>query len=183
MGSHHLVLGEISDFLTGELIEDTHDERYRQKLAKWLVQGKSFLKSDISPRERIIVTAGDNRAEVPLDFRIRPTDKTGMIIKYGPGSIITRHRSALALARLAAPYQIPIVVVTNGRTAEILDGWTGRRLATGIKQLPSRQELVNTMAQSKWTAISPKQIEMESRIVYAYEVDGACPCDDTVCKL
>jgi len=183
MGNHHLTLGEISDFLTGERIEDTHDERYRQKLAKWLVHEKAFLKSDISPRQSIIVTAGDNRAEVPLDFRVSPTDRTGMIIKYGPGSIVTRHQCALALARLAAPYQIPVVVVTNGRTAEILDGWTGRRLATGLEQLPSRPELIHIMAQTKWKAISPGHIEMASRIVYAYEVDGACPCDDTVCRL
>ena len=35
---HHLVLGELSDFLTGEKRIDTLDERYLQKISKHLVQ-------------------------------------------------------------------------------------------------------------------------------------------------
>ena len=44
MGNHHLILGELTDYLTGEPLTDTHDERLRQELAKWLVEKKTISK-------------------------------------------------------------------------------------------------------------------------------------------
>jgi hypothetical protein len=38
-------------------------------------------------------------------------------------------------------------------------------------------------ASSPFDSISRKRAEMESRILYAFEVDGCCPCDDSVCRL
>ena len=40
---HHLILGELIDFITGETLQDTHDERYLQKLARLLVEQKEIL--------------------------------------------------------------------------------------------------------------------------------------------
>lgn len=183
MGNHHLILGELKDYLTGDTVTDTHDERLRQDLAKCLVNEKAFPKTEILSRKKILAAAGNHKAWVPLDFQIEMTDKIGMIVKYAPGSITTRHRPALALSRLAAPYQIPVVVVTNGRTADVLAGDTGRRLAEGLGGIPDRRTLSDIMAASLWHPIGPKQYELESRILFAYEVDGACPCDDTVCRI
>ncbi|MCK7503858.1 MAG: hypothetical protein MZV70_06955 [Desulfobacterales bacterium] len=42
MGGHHLILGKLTDFLTGEVLDDTLDERYRQKIARWLVEQKGY---------------------------------------------------------------------------------------------------------------------------------------------
>ena len=47
MNSGHLILGELVDFITGETIQDTHDERYRQKLARFLIEKKDYTKNDI----------------------------------------------------------------------------------------------------------------------------------------
>ena len=35
-----MIYGETNDFVTGERITDTDDERYRQKLARFLVEEK-----------------------------------------------------------------------------------------------------------------------------------------------
>ncbi len=183
MGNHHLILGELRDYLTGETLTDTHDERLRQKLAKWLVEHKQFQKSELVAREKILAVAGGHKAWVPLDFQIRINERTGMIVKYAPGSITTRHRPALALARLAAPYQIPVVVVTNGRMADILAGDSGRRLAEGLEGIPDRSFLMDRMQRFTWPGVTERQQEMESRILYTYEVEGACPCDDTICRI
>jgi Type I restriction enzyme R protein N terminus (HSDR_N) len=183
MGNHHLILGELIDYITGETLTDTHDERLRQELAKWLVENKLFQKKELLPRKKILAVADVHKAWVPLDFQVEMEQKIGMIVKYAPGSITTRHRPALALSRLAVPYQVPIVVVTNGRTADVLDGDTGRRLAEGLDGIPDRPSLLAVMAQFNWQPIEQKQYEMESRILYAFEVEGACPCDDTVCKI
>jgi hypothetical protein len=180
---HHLILGELVDYITGETIRDTHDERYRQKLARMLVNQKGFTTKEIIPRRELRVSAGDKCAIIKIDFEIHVSGKIGMIIKYGPGSLVTRHRPALAASRLVAPYQVPMVVVTNGQDADILVGKSGEVVARGLQSIPSKKVIVEKMATMNLNRISAKQLEIESRIVYAYEIDGSCPCDDTVCRL
>jgi hypothetical protein len=183
MQGHHLILGELVDFVTGETILDTHDERYRQKLARLLVELKGYLKEEISPRCELRVSAGEKKAIIKIDFKIDVLDRIGMIIKYGPGSLVTRHRPAIAISRLVAPYQVPIVVVTNGEDADILEGKTGKVIAQGLHLIPTKRDLIEKVTAFNFHRISAEQLEIESRIVYAYEVDGSCPCDDTICRL
>jgi len=183
MSGHHLILGELEDFITGEKIQDTLDERYRQKIARLLVNQKGFFKKDIEPRRKLFVKADDRKAIVMLDFAVRVLDRIVMIIKFGPGSMVTRRRPVLAASRLLAPYQIPIAVVTNGEDAEIIDGFCGNILSQGLETLPSRSELVKTAEEYDFKNISHQQVEIESRIVYCYEVDGSCPCDEDICRL
>jgi len=169
--------------LTGEVLDDTHDERYRQKLARLLVEEKGYAKDEITPRNSLTVQADDDQAIVPVDFKINLAGRVCMIIKYGPGSLVTRHRPALAASRLLASYQIPIVVVTNGVDADILNSENGRVISSGLASIPSRVRLADQAARFRNRQITAKQAEMESRIIYCYEVDGSCPCDDTVCRL
>ena len=183
MGGHHLILGEIHDFITGETLADTHDERYRQKIARFLVTRKGYAKADIHPRIPLIVSADNRKGRLWVDFAVTVDDRTAMVIKYGPGSLVTRHRSALGISRLVAPYQVPIVVATNGESADILDGRIGKPVASGLDGIPSREELVRTVAQVGFAPIAPERAQMEARIVYVFEIDGGCPCDDTACRI
>ncbi|MEW6670388.1 MAG: type I restriction enzyme HsdR N-terminal domain-containing protein [Thermodesulfobacteriota bacterium] len=184
MNGHHLILGKLTDFITGEILNDTHDERYRQKLARLLVEDKGYCKADIIPRCELLVTAGDGkRALIKVDFKISLAGRTAMIIKYGPGSLVTRQRPALAAARLLETYQIPLVVVTNGEGADILAGVSGKVISSGLETIPSKTELAQMTATVSFDSISSQRAEMESRILYAFEVDGCCPCDDSVCRL
>ncbi len=183
MGGHHLILGELRDYLTGETLEDTHDEQYRQKLARILVEKKGYRKAEILPRHLLEVQAGKNRGRLPVDLQVILSGRTGMVIKYGPGSLVTRYRPALAVSRLVTPYQVPVVVVTNGENADVLDGVTGKVTASGLNAIPSRTELADRMADFDFPPVPEKRAEMESRIVFAYEIDGSCPCDTTVCRL
>lgn len=183
MGNHHLVLGELVDFLTGDIIADTHDERYRQKVARFLVQTKGYVKKQIESSRPLIIAAGKNRGLIKVDFSIRLNDKIAMIIKYGPGSLVTRYRPTLAMARLVEPYQVPIAVVTNGKDVHVLDGVKGNLISKGFMSLPSAEQLIKIGRKASFNKISDRRVEMEARIVYCYEIDGTCPCDDTVCKL
>ncbi len=198
MTGHHLILGKLADFITGETLDDTHDERYKQYLARLLVEDKGYPKNEIEPRCELLVKAGDLRAIVKVDFKItlllpshsqavarEKEEKTRicMIVKYGPGSLVTRQRPALAASRLLASYQIPVVVVTNGQDADIMDGASGKVILSGLESIPSRPVLIQLTENARFNQIPAKQAEMESRIVYAFEIDGSCPCDDTVCRL
>jgi hypothetical protein len=180
---HHLILGELTDFLTGKTLPDTHDERYRQQLARLLVANKGYTKGDLEPRCSILVKADEKQAMVKVDFKVVVSGRTDMIIKYGPGSLVTRRRSALGLARLVSPYQVPIVVVTNGEDAEIVAGATGELIASGLDSIPKKLQLIEMTKTAPYNRISPRQVAMESRIVYAFEIDDSCPCDETICRL
>ncbi|MFH1974699.1 MAG: type I restriction enzyme HsdR N-terminal domain-containing protein [Pseudomonadota bacterium] len=183
MDGHHLILGDTTDYITGEIIEDTHDERYRQNIARLLVADGLYDKKDIIPRQELLVKAGNNRAILKIDFLVSSGKHICMIIKYGPGSITTRHRPALAASRLVASYQIPVVVVTNGVDADILDGTTGRIASSGLDSIPDKVSLTTLSDNYSFPQIKTDRAEIESRILYAYEVDGSCPCDDTICRI
>jgi hypothetical protein len=123
---HHLVLGTCTDFLTGDSIIDSHDERYRQKIFKLLVWTFGFKKNEIESNRTIEVSTGKRKASLKVDCLVKIRGKISILVKYAPGSLVTRRISTLALSRIVAPYQIPFVVVTNGEDAEIIDGFSGK---------------------------------------------------------
>jgi len=183
MNGHHLILGELTDFITGDTLKDTHDERYRQKIARLLTGQLGYLKADIEPRRALIARADSKKAVLKIDFTITLEGKMCMVLKYGPGSLVTRRRAVLAVSRLIAPYQVPVAVITNGQDAEIINGRSGVVTASGLESIPSKADLTAMAAGETFAPISDKQAEMESRILYCYEVDDRCECDDDICKL
>jgi hypothetical protein len=183
MNGHHLILGELVDFITGETLKDTHDERYRQKVARLLVDQKGYLKADIEPRKELLVKADAKKAILKIDFVVTLTGKACMVVKYGPGSLVTRRRSVLAASRLIAPRQVPVAVITNGKDAEIMNGASGEIIAQGLDSIPAKPDLEKIATREAFMMISDEQTEMESRILYCYEVDDSCECDDDICRL
>ena len=183
MEGHHLILGELQDIITNETLKDTHDERLRQGIASLLLGPKGFSRQEITPRRPLNLRAGEKCAVISIDFAITIDDRVCMMIKYGPGSLVTRHRPALAASRMLEDYQIPVVVVTNGIDADILDGTSGKVIARGLEAIPDRAALNELVSDQPFASILPERAEKESRIAFAFEVDGSCPCDDTICKI
>jgi hypothetical protein len=183
MNGHHLILGELTDLISGETLKDTHDERDRQKIARLLIQQLGYLKSDIEPRRALVAKADSKKAVLKIDFTITLAGKTCMVLQYGPGSLVTRRRAVLAVSRLIVPYQVPVAVITNGRDAEIINGTTGKVTASGLESIPSKSGLAKIAAGDAFEPISDQKAEMESRLLYCYEVDDRCECDDDVCRL
>ena len=183
MSGHHLILGKLSDLLTGETLDDTLDERYRQKIARLLVEGKGYPPQDVEPRRELLLQADSRRAVIRVDFVVRIDGKAAMVIRFGPGSMVSRERPALAVSRLVEAYQVPVVVVTNGEDAEILEGESGKVIGRGLEAVPDKAELAERVRHYAFPVIPRERAVMESRVAYCYEVDGACPCDDTICRL
>ncbi len=178
---HHLILGELKDFLTGFVLTDTFDERYRQKIAKNLVRNCGFKKSDIQSNMKLTVVAGKRKAVIKIDFLVKYHGKIIAVIKYAPGSIVTRRLSTVALSRIIESYQIPIVVVTNGEDAEIIDGFSKKNVANGFENFPDREMVKKKMKSFSFKTIKKEIFDQASRIAYACEIDGACPCDSDIC--
>lgn len=180
---HHLILGELEDILTGRILPDTHDERYRQKICEMLLNTKGFAKEDIQGRFIHELKAGKQTAQVKIDFLIHHKTSAVCLIKYAPGSLVTRRLSTLALSRTLVPYQIPIIAVTNGEDAEVIDGDTGNVMSQGLTTIPTLESIKVKYKSFSFKPISPGVFNQASRIAFACEVDGACPCDTDICIL
>ena len=142
---------------------------------------KGFDKKDIESAITLEITAGVRKATLKIDFLVQFMGKIIMLIKFAPGSLVTRRLSTLALSRLIRPYQLPIVVISNGEDAEILDGNSGKIIATGIENLPDKESVKKEWPSFSFNEIQKNTFDQASRIAYAFEVDGACPCDSDVC--
>ncbi len=181
---HKRILGKTTDFISGRQITDTDDERYRQKLARFLVEVKGYEKSDIEPRRLIEMVIEGKKVISLIDFVVKVQGKRCMVIKYGPGSLVTRERPALAAARILGDYQIPFTVVTNGEDAEILDTASGNVIAAGIDAVPDKASALKKIETGNLQSLSPKQIEAEKRIISAYDyLEHSLECDDDWCEV
>lgn len=182
MDGHHLIMGELKDFITGRQIPDTHDERYRQRIARLLVKTKGYRLEDIQPRVPIDLRIDGKSARIRLDFVVQNAGRIVLLIKYGPGSLVTRHQIAFAAAHMLAPYVIPFSIVTNGEDAHWLDNADRTSKSRGLDGIWDQRMLNEQLQGRSFQPISPRQMEMAARILWAYEVDGRCPCDNTVCE-
>ena len=180
---HHLIMGELTDFLSGEPRADTHDERYRQKLARLLVQDLGYDPKQIQQNRGVIIRNQGQSARIIVDFLVSVDSGVFMLIKYAPGSLVTRRLSNLALSRIIFSYQIPVVVTTNGEDAEVFSGRTGKVMGQGLSAIPSRKDALTQTELAASSPIGQDLFEKATKIAYACEVDGACPCDTGVCLM
>jgi len=178
--THHMIYGSLVDYVTGEPLVDTDDERYRQKLAQMLVTEKGFAKNELEMRRRIETLFATQFVASKIDIVVSIAGQRVMVVRYGPGSLVTRERPAIAAARVLEESQlIPLAVVTNGEDAELLDARTGKVLATGLEAIPTREAVVTMLPDLDFRPIAPERREPELRILNAFDVESCCaggPC-------
>jgi len=176
---HHLVYGSLTDYLTGEELPDTDDERFRQDLERMMVEEKGYAGTELEPRLTIETTFNKIFVRSIIDLTVSVADKRLFVLRYGPGSLVTREKSALAAARvLDREYCIPLAVVTNGRDAELLETGTGKVLATGLEAIPDRAlagELIDQYHCSP--PVDEVQRERTLRILNAFDLEVCCRGD------
>ncbi len=176
--THHVIYGTLNDYITGEELTDTDDERFRQDLSRMMVEKLGYAKEELEPRCFIesLFSTQFVRSNIELAVSLKEYGKKFLIIRYGPGSLVSRERSAIAAARvLEKEYRIPLAVVTNGRDAELLDTATGEVLATGMEAIPSRSQAEEMYAELKFSdPPQGKKREGEMRILNAFDVEICC---------
>jgi hypothetical protein len=173
---HHLIYGTLIDYLTDEELTDTDDERIRQNLSRMMVEEKGYQKAELQPRLYIETFFSRCFVRSIIDLTTILGGKQCMIIRYGPGSLVSRERAAIAAARVLNPeYRIPLAVVTNGEDAELLDTSTGKILGYGLHSLPDRMTAENLLPDLQF--LPPPEgskRERELRILNAFDVERCC---------
>ncbi len=180
---HHIVYGVLRDYLTGEELPDTDDERVRQRLARMMVEEKGYARDELEPRLCIETTFNHIFVRSVIDLTVRIEGRRLFIVRYGPGSLVTREKPAIAAARILDPhYRIPLAVVTNGRDAELLETESGRVLATGMDGIPDRARAGELLARYTFEPLTdPGERERALRILNAFDLEICCRGDS--CRL
>ncbi len=176
---HHLVYGSLRDYLTGEELPDTDDERFRQQLARLLVEEKGFAKAELEPRLSIETLFNSVFVRSIIDLTVSLNGQRLLILRYGPGSLVTREKPALAAARLIDPACcIPLAIVTNGLDAELLETAAGKVLAVGMTAIPDRAWLTELAAQHPpRPPLTGAERERNLRVLNAFDLEVCCRKD------
>jgi hypothetical protein len=176
MAGHHWVYGTLQDILTAELLPDTDDERIRQQLARLLLKERGYRPQDIEAR--LVITSCFNGQHVRslIDLTVSVQEQRLFVLRYGPGSLVTREKAAVAAARVLDPHLcLPLAVVSNGQDAELLETQKARVLATGMEAIPIRTQAELLLAQyPPRPPLTGLERERNLRILNAFDVERCC---------
>jgi hypothetical protein len=164
----------ITDYVTGREVPNVGAEENRQVVENFLVEEKGYLKENIQVDVDIAITvAGEPyRSQVDLVVSADGGKKRFMVVKCAAGSLGSREREIVAAARLLDEYQIPWAVVSDGKTAIVLDTLSGKKIGDGLAAIPSKQEA--TAKQKSYTppAFPAERREREKLIFRTYDVEN-----------
>ncbi|UCE57050.1 MAG: type I restriction enzyme HsdR N-terminal domain-containing protein [Desulfobacterales bacterium] len=162
----------ITDFVTGKEIPNIGAEENRQVVEHFLVQEKGFLKGDIAIDVDIELTvAGEAyKSQVDLVVSIDVRSVRFMAVKCAAGSLGSREREIVAAARLLdEKYQIPFSVVSDGKTAIVLDTVNGKKVGEGMDAIPSKEEALEKLKSIELQTFPEKRLEREKLIFRSYD--------------
>ena len=184
MGTGHLIMGELTDYLTGKTLPDTHDERIFQQISRFLTGEKGYLKNDIIPRRALCLSVDGKSGVVRVHFALRVYDVSLMIIMYGPGSVVTRERPTIAAARLIEEnYIVPFCAITNGREASVMDTRTGKVTGKDLSAIFSKTDAMARLNDYVPKKLTPERRTKEERILFAMDVLTEAECTEFACKI
>jgi len=164
----------ITDFITGREVPNVGAEENRQAVERVLVEDKGYLKEDIQVDVDIAITVAGEPYHSQVDLVVSADGgKTRfMVIKCAAGSLASREREIVAAARLLDEYQIPCAVVSDGKTAIVLDSVAGKKTGDGLDAIPSKQQAI-TMLESHTPKVLPgERREREKLIFRTYDIEN-----------
>ena len=158
----------VMDYITGEPKLDTGAETNRQAVERFLVEEKGFDKSQVSVDVPITVDVDGETYRSRVDLVVAAGGKPRLCIKCAAGSLGSREREVLAAARLLGAGPVPFSVVSDGRTAIVMDTATGRKLGEGLNAIPSPEELAAAEMDAP-VGLSPERRRREAIIFRSYD--------------
>jgi hypothetical protein len=176
---HEISLGRtIRDYITGEELEETTYEEFRQGLARLLVEEKGYPRENVRPRITIGFTVDGKAWERVMDLGVFEGEKPLLLLIFCAGEVDTYVREAVAGARLHEP-PFPLVLVTDTKEARLASVREGSILARGFYALPVWEKLLDLAGEHPAPKIEEAKRQQEERLFYAYSAYHSC-CG-TVC--
>ena len=164
----------ITDFVTGKDVPNIGAEENRQAVERFLVEKKGYLKEDIQIDVDIQMTVAGELYRSQLDLVVS-TDggKTRfMVIRCAAGSLGSREREIVAAARLLDNYQIPLSVVSDGKTAIVLDTVSGKKTGEGLDAIPSKDAAIKILESLELQSLPMDRRKKEKLIFRTYDSEN-----------
>ncbi|HUJ18514.1 MAG TPA: type I restriction enzyme HsdR N-terminal domain-containing protein [Nitrospirota bacterium] len=157
--------------ILNEEIEDGADlaAEARRMVEYLLLEKKGYAREEVRKNVVFDVVLDKERLTSSVDFLVTVEGKKAMIIKCAAGSLASRERQALAAARLIGDPPVPIAVVADPETAEVLDAGTGEVIGEGFGAIPTRDQIAGLLSERRPVTLSPVRIEREKRILLAFD--------------
>ncbi|MEJ2222504.1 MAG: type I restriction enzyme HsdR N-terminal domain-containing protein [Desulfobacterales bacterium] len=163
----------ITDFVTGKEIPNVGAEENRQMVERFLVAEKGFSKEDIAVDVDIEISVAGETYRSQIDLVVSVDDEYGsipfMAIKCAAASLGSREREILAAARLLAENQLPFSVVSDGKTAIVLDTVSGKNLGEGLNAILSKAEARERLREIKPLPFPKEKREREKLIFRSFD--------------
>lgn len=173
--------GMLTDYLTGQAIEETTYEEFRQALARLLVEEKGYPKAGLTAKEPLVFLIDGEETGRVIDLVAR--DESGrpmVLVIFCAGDVGSFERETVSAARLFPGGPVPIAIATDSMGASILDTATGEERATGARAIPTWEEALAWDAAVNpggvRTPLTPERRTREERILHAYNgfLYGTC---------
>ncbi|GAB1410877.1 type I restriction enzyme HsdR N-terminal domain-containing protein [Desulfovibrionales bacterium] len=166
----------ITDYITGESIEDTTYEDLRQALARMLVEDKKYPRASVRPKYPVsyLIDAAPQTATIDLAV-FGSEDRPLLALFFCPGETGTFIRESVAAARIHTPQPFPLVAVTDSMSLILVNVSTAEPIDQGFGALPPWHLLVSLAETYPAPVLSAERRAKEERILHAYRGLGG-PC-------
>jgi len=159
----------IKDYVTGKEIPNIGAEENRQSVAKYLVEEKGYTKEDLEIDAPLEIDIQGEVYQAKVDIVVRIGDRRLLAIKCAAGSIGSREKEILSAAKLLEDYQVPISIVSDGRTALVLDTLTGKQIGEGLNAVPAREEIVDRFNETDFQPVPDGRLEQVKLVFRSYD--------------
>ena len=159
----------ITDFVTGKEIPNVGAEENRQMVEQFLVNEMGYSKEDIAVDVDIELTVAGETYRSQIDLVVSLESNRFMAVKCAAASLGSREREILAAARLLAENQLPFSVVSDGRTAIVLDTVSGKKLGEGLNAIPSKAQAQEKLKEITLMPFPKDKREREKLIFRSYD--------------
>jgi hypothetical protein len=175
--------GMLTDYLSGQAIEETTYEEFRQALARMLVEEKGYPRDALRAKVPLVFTIDGEDTGRVIDLVAYHEDLPVLLLVFCAGDVGSFERETVSCARLFPDGPVPYAVATDTMGASILDTATGECLATGARAIPDWQAVLAKNAATERIPLTPERRAREERILHAYNgfLYGTC-CSES-CRI
>jgi len=159
----------VVDFVTGEQVPDMGAEANRQAVERILVNELGYEKKDVAVDVDIEMSISGEPYRSQIDLVVSVDGVRFMAVKCAAGSLGSREREILAAARLLDTFQIPLSLVSDGKTAILLDTASGKKLGEGLHMIPTKAQARDIIQSANLQPLAPDRLEREKLIFRSYD--------------
>ncbi len=174
--------GTIRDYLSGEKMEETTYEEFRQALAKLFVEERGYPKEQLKSKVVLEYEIKGQTHSRALDLVVYDSEnKPVMVVIFCSGKVGSFERETAVAARIIAGGPAPLALVTDTKDASLMDN-KGNVLARGLEAIPHHEQLAKLAAGQDVTPLTGEDKSKLARIFHAYSGFLVDSCCDTDCK-